>query len=181
MYGHAVGDRLLQQFAQRLLRLMRSSDVLIRWGGEEFLMICRATDRAGAEVLGRRVIADVGLEPFDLGNGIKIRKTCSVGWAPFPWTGDGFSGLTVENVIELADHALYLAKHGGRNQSVGILPSPLALQMSSQMRIDVLRTYPPDLVQIIRALGEPCESGAGPEIATPETNGSFAAAGAAKG
>ncbi len=128
MYGHAVGDRLLQQFAQRLLRLMRSSDVLIRWGGEEFLMICRATDRAGAEVLGRRVIADVSMEPFDLGNGIKIHKTCSVGWAPFPWTGDGFSGLTVENVIELADHALYLAKHGGRNQSVGILPSPLALQ-----------------------------------------------------
>ena len=180
MYGHAVGDRLLQQFAQRLLRLMRSSDVLIRWGGEEFLMICRATDRAGAEVLGRRVIADVSMEPFDLGNGIKIHKTCSVGWAPFPWTGDGFSGLTVENVIELADHALYLAKHGGRNQSVGILPSPLALQMSSQMRIDVLRTYPPDLVQIVRALGEPCESFAVPEIVAPDSAGSMAGAGSEK-
>jgi diguanylate cyclase (GGDEF)-like protein len=181
MYGHAVGDRLLQQFAQRLLRLMRSSDVLIRWGGEEFLMICRATDRAGAEVLGRRVIADVSVEPFDLGNGIKIHKTCSVGWAPFPWTGDGFSGLTVENVIELADHALYLAKHGGRNQSVGILPSPLALQMSSQMRIDVLRTYPPDLVQIVRALGEPCESFAVREIVAPEGVNSLAGAGSGSG
>jgi len=158
VYGHAVGDRLLQAFAQRLQRLMRSSDVLIRWGGEEFLMICRATDRAGAEVLGRRVIADVSSEPFDVGGGIEIRKTCSVGWAPFPWTGDGYSGLTVENVIELADHALYLAKHGGRNQSVGILPSPLALHAPEQLRIEVLRTYPPDLVHIVRALGEPQES-----------------------
>jgi diguanylate cyclase (GGDEF)-like protein len=155
VYGHAVGDRLLQAFAQRLMRLMRSSDVLIRWGGEEFLMICRATDRAGAEVFGKRVIADVCGEPFDLGGGIEIRKTCSVGWAPFPWATDDGSGLTVENVIELADHALYLAKHGGKNQSVGILPSELALEAPEQLRIEVLRTYPPDLVKIVRSLGDP--------------------------
>ncbi len=126
------------------------------------------------------MIANVSIEPFDLGNGIKIHKTCSVGWAPFPWTGDGFSGLTVENVIELADHALYLAKHGGRNQSVGILPSPLALQMSSQMRIDVLRTYPPDLVQIVRALGEPCEPCPVAEAGAPDGAKSMVGAGADK-
>lgn len=120
------------------------------------------------------------MEPFDLGNGIRIHKTCSVGWAPFPWTGDGFSGLTVENVIELADHALYLAKHGGRNQSVGILPSPLALQMSSQMRIDVLRTYPPDLVQIVRTLGEPCEPCPVPDIVASERANALAGAGSEK-
>ena len=157
VYGHAVGDRFLQAFAQRLMQLMRASDVLIRWGGEEFLMIWRATDRAGADVFGKRVIADVSTEPFDLGGGIVLRKTCSVGWAPFPWTGDGLNGLTVENVIELADHALYLAKHGGKNQSVGILPSALAQQSPEQLRIEVLRTYPPDLVHIVRSLGEPQE------------------------
>jgi hypothetical protein len=61
--------------------------------------------------------------------------------------------LSVENVIELADHALYLAKNGGRHQSVGILPSEAATASPDQIRMELLRTYPPDLVEIVRVLG----------------------------
>lgn len=152
-HGHVVGDRMLQRFAERLATLMRASDVLIRWGGEEFLMICRATDRSGGQALGKRIVDEITAQPFDLGNGIVLNKTCSVGWAPFPWTSSGVDTLTVENVIELADHALYLAKDGGRNQSVGILPSSTAMRSPHRLRMDILRTYPPELVEIVRVMG----------------------------
>jgi diguanylate cyclase (GGDEF)-like protein len=152
-YGHAVGDRLLEAFADRLSKWMRASDVLIRWGGEEFLMICRGTDRSAGGLLGRRIIEEVCAAPFDLGGGIRLHKTCSVGWAPFPWIGTGTDALTVENVIELADHALYLAKDGGRNQSVGLLPSTAAAGALVKLRMELLRTYPPDLIEIIRTMG----------------------------
>jgi diguanylate cyclase (GGDEF)-like protein len=171
-YGHVVGDRLLQSFAQRLMVLMRTSDVLARWGGEEFLLICRGTDRAGAVIFGQRIVDSVSDTPFELGAGISLRKTCSVGWAPFPWAGDGVTGLTPDNVIELADHALYLAKHGGRHQSVGILPSDLASKAPAALRMEVLRTYPPDLVRIVRTLGQT------PAVALP-TNGAGDLPGAA--
>src|SRR5580658_6464259 len=61
-------------------------------------------------------------EPFDLGHGVRVRKTCSVGWAPFPWSRGAYEALCAEETIELADTALYRAKAGGRNQGVGILP-----------------------------------------------------------
>lgn len=153
VHGHAVGDRLIQLVAERLAGLMRASDVLARWGGEEFLLICRATDRIGAQILGQRIIDEIGATPFQIETGIELRKTCSVGWAPFPWGGDDETGLSVDHVVQLADHALYLAKHGGRNQSVGMLPSQLAMRTPGELRMEVLRTCPPELVHIVRAFG----------------------------
>jgi diguanylate cyclase (GGDEF)-like protein len=155
VYGHAAGDRFLQAFAQRLAAIMRASDVLIRWGGEEFLMICRGTDRAGGQAFGKRIIDEVAARPFDLGGGLMLHRTCSVGWSPFPWVTTAPDILSVENVIELADHALYLAKNGGRHQSVGILPSERATASPQQVRMDLLRAYPPDLVEIVGVLGNP--------------------------
>ena len=153
MYGHAVGDRLLQGFTDRLSRWMRTSDVLIRWGGEEFLMICRGTDRAAGVLLGKRITEEVCAAPFDLGGGIRLYKTCSVGWAPFQWIGGAADPFTVENVIELADHALYLAKDGGRNQCVGLLPTPAAIAAGATLRMEMLRSYPPELVDVVRTAG----------------------------
>ena len=153
VYGHAVGDRLLQAFADRLSRWMRTSDVLIRWGGEEFLMICRGTERSAGVLLSKRIAEEVCMEPFDLGGGIQLYKTCSVGWAPFPWIGGEEDPLTIENVIELADHALYLAKDGGRNQCVGLLPTPEAIRAFASLRMETLRGYPAELVDVVRTAG----------------------------
>ncbi len=122
-YGHDRGDGVLAEMARRLTHVVRDSDRLIRWGGEEFLLISRDADRSRGDVLAGRVMQSVGSEPFDLGGGHKIRRTCSVGWAPFPWYPDSTRTFAFTEVLKLADRAMYLAKQSGRNRSVGVLPA----------------------------------------------------------
>jgi diguanylate cyclase (GGDEF)-like protein len=122
LHGHPAGDRLLQLVAERLSRVVRKSDVLVRWGGEEFLIMSRSADPSGTPAFCERILDVMAAEDFDLGHGIRVRKTCSVGWAPFPWSRRAYEAVCAEEVIELADTALYRAKAGGRNQGVGILP-----------------------------------------------------------
>jgi diguanylate cyclase (GGDEF)-like protein len=115
---------LLQKITERLSKVMRKSDVLVRWGGEEFLVMSRSADRSGTPVFCSRILDVISREPFNLSNGsITVRKTCSIGWAAFPWCNNAIEAICAEEVIELADQALYHAKSLGRNQSVGFLPS----------------------------------------------------------
>ena len=123
LHGHPAGDRLLQLVAERLSRVVRKSDVLVRWGGEEFLIMSRSADPSGTPAFCDRILDVMAGEPFDLGHGIQVRKTCSVGWAPFPWSRRAYEAICAEEAIELADTALYRAKAGGRNQGIGILPA----------------------------------------------------------
>jgi len=131
LHGHPAGDRLLQLVAQRLSTVVRKSDVLVRWGGEEFLIMSRSTDPSGTPAFCRRVLEIVSSEPFDLGHGILVRKTCSIGWAAYPWCREAYEALCAEESIALADAALYRAKSQGRNQGIGIIPSPNARQDAS--------------------------------------------------
>jgi len=147
--GHTAGDRLLREVAKRIASIMRRSDDLVRWGGEEFLLVCRTTDRENASHLCARVMEAIRDLPFDVGNGVEIHKTCSIGWAPYPWLRDGVGLLSVDNVIELADKALYLAKREGRNRSYGLLPAPEIEKSERSVSIENLRDCPPDLVHIV--------------------------------
>jgi len=147
--GHAAGDRLLQEVAKRITSVMRRSDDLVRWGGEEFLLACRTTDRENASMLCNRVLEAIRDLPFDVGNGVQVHKTCSIGWAPFPWMQDDVGLLSIDNVIELADRALYLAKREGRNRSFGMLPAPDIEKSEKTVSMENLRDCPPDLVQIV--------------------------------
>lgn len=147
--GHAAGDRLLREVAKRIGSVMRRSDDLVRWGGEEFLLVCRTTDRANTPLLCSRVLDAVREVPFDVGNGVEIHKTCSIGWAPYPWLKDEVGLLSMNNVIELADKALYLAKREGRNRAYGLLPAENAGKSERSVSIENLRHCPPDLVQIV--------------------------------
>lgn len=147
--GHAAGDRLLQEVAKRIGSVMRASDDLVRWGGEEFLLVCRTTDRENASLLCSRVLEATRDLPFDVGNGVQIHKTCSIGWAPFPWMRDKVGLLSVDNVIELADKALYLAKREGRNRSYGMVPADAIEKQGKSVSMDRLRDCPPELVQIV--------------------------------
>ena len=124
-YGHDRGDGVLTEVARRLTQVVRDSDRLIRWGGEEFLLISRDADRSRGDVLAGRVMASVGAEPLDIGGGQKVRRTCSVGWAPFPWYPDSTRTFAFTEVLKLADRAMYVAKQSGRNCSVGVLPCGL--------------------------------------------------------
>jgi diguanylate cyclase (GGDEF)-like protein len=147
--GHAAGDRLLQEVAKRIASVMRRSDDLVRWGGEEFMLVCRTTDRENASLLCTRVLEAIRDLPFDVGNGVEIHKTCSIGWAPFPWLLEDMGLLSLDNVIELADKALYLAKREGRNRSYGLLPAADLYRSEKRVSIENLRDCPPDLVQIV--------------------------------
>jgi diguanylate cyclase (GGDEF)-like protein len=123
LYGHAAGDEMLGEMTRRLQSAIRMSDVLVRWGGEEFLVVSRYTERSEATTLASRILHMVGNEPFHLTHaGVSVRRTCSVGWAAFPWFCAAPDAVEYEAVVELADQALYAAKQLGRNRAVGMLP-----------------------------------------------------------
>ncbi|MGB9073089.1 MAG: diguanylate cyclase [Terriglobales bacterium] len=138
-HGHLMGDRLIQEIANRLSDLIRKSDVLVRWGGEEFLIVCRSTDRSHAPLFCSRILETISAVPYRLEDGAAVTLTCSVGWAPFPWIPEAVDALTLENVIEIADRALYVAKKTGRNQGIGLIPSAEAMRAPYEVRIETLR------------------------------------------
>ncbi len=128
-HGHDVGDQVLVEMARRISSAIRHSDVLIRWGGDEFLVVSRYSDREDAATLAGRILSNVGGEPFELKGGVQLYRTCSIGWAAFPWFTADPGAVSYREVLRLADCALYDAKKGGRNKAIGMLPSreqPLA-------------------------------------------------------
>jgi diguanylate cyclase (GGDEF)-like protein len=122
-YGHDVGDKLLVEIARRISSAIRHSDALIRWGGDEFLVVSRYTDRADSATLASRVLSFVGREPIEIEGCVSIPCTCSIGWAVFPWYENDAGAIAYTEVLRLADEALYQAKKAGRNQAAGLLPT----------------------------------------------------------
>jgi diguanylate cyclase (GGDEF)-like protein len=121
-FGHQTGDQVLVEIARRINSAARLSDVVIRWGGEEFLLVSRQTDRANAHILAQRVLHAVGLQPCRFEGVGNIYATCSVGWASFPWNEKDPNAESHDQVLLLADSALYQAKGLGRNRGVGLIP-----------------------------------------------------------
>ena len=119
-YGHLAGDKAIIEMCGLLERTCRTSDTLIRWGGDEFLVIARGLDREGAERLAERIRDAVTSHVFEVVEGVECRLSCSVGFAFFPFVGSEPELLAADQVVSLADQALYLAKRSGRNTWVGI-------------------------------------------------------------
>jgi len=123
-YGHDAGDQVLVEFARRISSAIRNSDVLVRWGGEEFLVLSRYTDRADAGTLAARVLAAVSDKPYHIGNQeVELRQTCSIGWAAFPWLPEDLEAKGYEEVLTMADRGLGAAKAAGKNRAIGMLSS----------------------------------------------------------
>jgi diguanylate cyclase (GGDEF)-like protein len=123
-YGHDFGDKVLIEMARRLSSSIRHSDVLVRWGGEEFLIVSRYTNRTEAELLAQRVLSAIADSPFNVGGASQpIFRTCSLGWAAFPWFPQNPRAVSYEEVLTLADRALNRAKQSGKNRAVGMLPA----------------------------------------------------------
>lgn len=120
-HGHAAGDAVLVQMRQRLQEAFRQADYLVRWGGEEFLIVARATSRLQATELAERACRAVADTPFALADGTLLRKTCSVGFAAFPLTPVWPTALEWPAVVDLADQALYAVKNSGRNGWLGVV------------------------------------------------------------
>lgn len=119
-YGHAAGDAVLKAVARQLRACSRPGDVVSRWGGEEFLVGCRALDLASARAVAERLraaMAAVVLDDDAAGRGDPL--SASIGFACHPFFPQGPSG-DWEDAVSLADRALYAAKHGGRDAWVGL-------------------------------------------------------------
>jgi diguanylate cyclase (GGDEF)-like protein len=114
-YGHAAGDSILVQMQERLREVFRESDYVIRWGGEEFLVLARATHRDEAAGVAERMRRAVAERDFELPDGGRLAKTCSIGFACFPFLPAQPRLLSWPQVVELADQGLYVAKRSGRN------------------------------------------------------------------
>lgn len=108
--GHAAGDHTLRAVAQHLRKQLRTTDVVARWGGEEFLILLPGTNRAEAGHLADKLCDSLRLLPIPWG-GQHLACTVSIGIAQWRPTGD-----TVDALLARADQALYRAKHDGRNQ-----------------------------------------------------------------
>jgi diguanylate cyclase (GGDEF)-like protein len=122
--GHAGGDEVLIEVADRLRRTVRDTDTVIRWGGEEFLIVSPGTDRTAGAALAERLLLAVAGAPFVTRVGGRFTVTCSIGWAPHPWCPGDPDAIHYEQVMSLADSALYVAKREGRNRALGVLPGP---------------------------------------------------------
>jgi diguanylate cyclase (GGDEF)-like protein len=109
VYGHEVGDFMLQGVARAARASMRESDVVSRWGGDEFLCLMPEIDGVAARRVAERLREDVAQVSVRAGAGV-VRASISVGMASYPADGSGMHDL-----LRMADRALYRAKAQGRN------------------------------------------------------------------
>ncbi len=117
-YGHAAGDAVLKMIAENLREILRETDMIVRWGGEEFLAFLPAIPRSGVDDIARRILAGISSHVIDY-QGNKISVNVSVGFAPYPLI-PAQHPLPWERAVNLVDMALYLAKAHGRNRAYGV-------------------------------------------------------------
>ena len=121
-HGHAAGDQVLVEVAKRLNEAVRSDDLVVRWGGEEFLILAPRAAPEQAEQMAARVLSALGETPIQLDGAAALRVTASIGYARFPLPPYN-AEVPWEQAINLADMALYTAKNQGRNRAVGMVSS----------------------------------------------------------
>ena len=117
-YGHEAGDRLLKEVASILRECVREGDKIVRWGGDEFVIVHRVHDLDGAAVLAERIRRTVAKRLFQVGASEAGRTSCSIGFALYPFAPAQFADLGWEKALGVADANLYRAKKT-RNSWVG--------------------------------------------------------------
>lgn len=131
-HGHAAGDSVLVEVARRLRSVLRDGDLIVRWGGEEFLVVAHALSQARLEALAQRLLCAVADTPVALAGaapaanpadtpatGGAVSVTASIGYASFPTQPTGLA-VSWDRALALVDTALYLAKAHGRNLAYGV-------------------------------------------------------------
>lgn len=107
--GHMAGDEMLRRFANHLRNTVRKSDIICRWGGEEFILLLKDTTPEQARELAEKIIQQTEQSSIHF-NGVDLQITTSIGLAQLQ------ADESLEQVITRADRALYRAKQSGRNR-----------------------------------------------------------------
>ncbi len=123
-HGHDAGDAVLRQFSRLLTDTARGHDVVVRWGGEEFLVVLAGADEEGLRAFGERLRKRVEAMEFQLPGGATIHRSCSVGLVGCPFYPPNGPEMDLDQMVNLADLGLYQAKRTGRNRSVLVKPGP---------------------------------------------------------
>jgi len=113
-YGHAAGDTVLVEVGRRLNEVVRGSDMVLRWGGEEFLVYSQGVSEAQRPLLVQRILNAIAAVPVVLEDGTALAVSATAGAVSLPFGAGPAFGW--EQAIALADRALYKGKEAGRNR-----------------------------------------------------------------
>jgi len=117
-YGHGAGDAVLREISDALREILRETDMIVRWGGEEFLAFLPAVPRSSLDDVARRLLNGIPARTIEY-QGTTLSVNVSIGFAPFPLAPGGKT-MSWERAVNLVDMALYLAKGHGRNRAYGV-------------------------------------------------------------
>ncbi|MBC3870010.1 tetratricopeptide repeat-containing diguanylate cyclase [Undibacterium oligocarboniphilum] len=153
--GHAAGDAVLMEVAHRLRKAVRDTDMVLRWGGEEFLVFSPKSHPAQTAGLVERLLHTVGGEPILAGEK-EIQVTMTAGFISLPFSDVPESVFGWEKVLQIADMALYLGKANGRNRAYGVshlrVSADLALPV---LEADLAAAIANGMVELIEVSGPP--------------------------
>ena len=117
-HGHSAGDAVLVEVARRLRETLREQDLIVRWGGEEFLVVVQSLAPEQVDALAQRMLSALDGTAV-VAHGHHIAVTASIGFATFP-IGPASLRVSWERAINLVDTAMYLAKAHGRSRAYGV-------------------------------------------------------------
>lgn len=115
-YGHLAGDAVLLKLTETVKRRIRETDILCRYGGEEFAIIMPHVNSQQAYILAEQIRMLIAKTPVDCGNNATVNITISLGITSY--ASGNIENCTSELLISQADKALYQAKHAGRNKAL---------------------------------------------------------------
>jgi diguanylate cyclase (GGDEF)-like protein len=124
-YGHEAGDELLKTMVQKIQGELRQSDLMSRYGGDEFVVLLPDTDNEGALLTAERIRERIAAAPLLIGPN-RASISASMGVATYPDNGNEF-----DRVFEAADSAMYTSKNGGKNK---VTVAPVAGSGSAPLR-----------------------------------------------
>ena len=122
LYGHDAGDMVLKGVAEVMQESVRADDILIRWGGEEFLIVLKNIPLNKMLEVVKKIRKAIEKRPFTTQGGTTIWITVSMGVVFLPFFAADPKALAFENIITLADMGLYHSKDNGRDMATFVVP-----------------------------------------------------------
>jgi diguanylate cyclase (GGDEF)-like protein len=152
-WGHAVGDVVLKEVATRLRNVVRDEDMLMRWGGEEFLIFSPKSNPEQITSLVERVLRAIGEAPFSSAE-LSIPVTVTAGFISVPFSNVPEDVCDWERALQIADMALYLGKTHGRNRAYGLARLLVAHEEAiPTLTHDLAAAIKQNMVEVIEVIG----------------------------